>query len=64
MTDHERLMLRRHLERAARSYEERVVDVVATCANDGPTQVVAARFREAAQEARDFANRIMTKTLL
>lgn len=62
MTEHERLMLRRHLERAARAYEamaKTIEEDLPVARADG----VRTYYSAAAAEARDFATRLRTKTL-
>jgi len=64
MTEHEKIMLRRHLERAAREYDRRYEDLM----NDvGLTNVAgseaAVAYRRLAADARDMGARIRTGKL-
>lgn len=58
MTEHERLVLARHLERAARAYEQARANI-ASDLPEGACRITAASFYKGyAQEARDFAARL------
>ncbi len=64
MTEHEKLRLRQHLNRAAEAYERKRADIMNELPH-GPCRLTAANFyQNLAQDARDLAARICIGTLV